>query len=77
MLQKQGTKIEKVLNFAINEAVLEERITAFPFSFDSSFARFSSAILFVAVHITFGRAFNLSAFAYAETWDLFDLLAGN
>ncbi|KAK9043031.1 hypothetical protein V6N11_071382 [Hibiscus sabdariffa] len=33
------------------------------------------AILFVAVHITFGRAFNLSAFAYAETWDLFDLLA--
>ncbi|KAA8533280.1 hypothetical protein F0562_033187 [Nyssa sinensis] len=27
MLQKQGTKIDKVLNFAIDDAILEERIT--------------------------------------------------
>ena len=27
MLQKQGTKINKVLNFAIDDAILEERIT--------------------------------------------------
>lgn len=27
MLDKQGTKIDKVLNFAIDDAILEERIT--------------------------------------------------
>ena len=27
MLQKQGAKIDKVLNFAIDDAILEERIT--------------------------------------------------
>lgn len=27
MLAKQGTKIDKVLNFAIDDAILEERIT--------------------------------------------------
>lgn len=27
MLQKQGVKVDKVLNFAIDDAVLEERIT--------------------------------------------------
>jgi adenylate kinase family enzyme len=27
MLQKQGSKIDKVLNFAIDDAILEERIT--------------------------------------------------
>ena len=27
MLQKQGTKIDKVLNFAIDDSILEERIT--------------------------------------------------
>lgn len=27
MLSKQGTKIDKVLNFAIDDAILEERIT--------------------------------------------------
>lgn len=27
MLEKQGTKIDKVLNFAIDDAILEERIT--------------------------------------------------
>lgn len=27
MLQKQGTKVDKVLNFAIDDAILEERIT--------------------------------------------------
>lgn len=27
MLQKQGTKIDKVLDFAIDDSILEERIT--------------------------------------------------
>lgn len=27
MLQKQGAKVDKVLNFAIDDAILEERIT--------------------------------------------------
>lgn len=27
MLQKQGTKVDKVLNFAIDDSILEERIT--------------------------------------------------
>lgn len=27
MLEKQGSKIDKVLNFAIDDAILEERIT--------------------------------------------------
>lgn len=27
MLEKQGTKVDKVLNFAIDDAILEERIT--------------------------------------------------
>lgn len=27
MLQKQGVKVDKVLNFAIDDAILEERIT--------------------------------------------------
>lgn len=27
MLEKQGTKIDKVLNFAIDDSILEERIT--------------------------------------------------
>jgi adenylate kinase len=27
MLEKQGIKIDKVLNFAINDSILEERIT--------------------------------------------------
>lgn len=27
MLEKQGAKVDKVLNFAINDAILEERIT--------------------------------------------------
>jgi adenylate kinase family enzyme len=27
MLEKKGTKIDKVLNFAIDDAILEERIT--------------------------------------------------
>lgn len=27
MLEKQGSKVDKVLNFAIDDAILEERIT--------------------------------------------------
>lgn len=27
MLEKQGVKVDKVLNFAIDDAILEERIT--------------------------------------------------
>lgn len=27
MLEKQGAKVDKVLNFAIDDAILEERIT--------------------------------------------------